>query len=111
MFDLKKSSRQRCDGLDPKHGKKMCRAGTAGIERSCSVVCYSRLAHGAALHPGVPLHCLTTGRVKNLIVTLPSRLNSITWPTSVRTWNNTVMSRCLVHDQAGLPSLSATPNF
>lgn len=36
MFDLKKSSRQRCDGLDPKHGKKMCRAGTAGIERSCS---------------------------------------------------------------------------
>lgn len=36
MFDLKKSIRQRCDGLDPKHGKKMCRVGTAGIERSCS---------------------------------------------------------------------------
>ena len=28
MFDLKKSSRQRCDGLDTKHGKKMCRCGS-----------------------------------------------------------------------------------
>ena len=43
MFDLKKSSRQRCDGLDPKHGKKMCSFADGGGARTHNLQHYALL--------------------------------------------------------------------
>lgn len=54
MFDFEKSSRQRCDGLDPKHGKKMCLLpGRRELDPLLISRIIIHIAHCVALRPGV----------------------------------------------------------